>query len=599
MMSVWLMASVVLTQSPSNPPEEPNIEAPEPVERVARRDLAQLGFDPKARGLRIESYVDLPLLTRADRVLNRAELVLVFDGELKRDLEVAVNHERIGTISADAVSGGDLEQSFTLNPLSLSGNDTITLKFVGADLEEAPEACREVEAGAWSALTRGYIEVGTSILPLPNDVSLFPLPFVDPRIDDQEKVALVMPGGARSTRAAILLAAGFNRITGIEPRFSVHREALPEAHAVVLLAGEEEAKKLGLPFEAKPTAFYATHPTATNLKLLVFSGDGVEALETAVLGMFVAEGRSGSELAADPRKVAEAIRARVGSLPTSWTSVNEPLALGSLVDGDLVHEGGRTKTLSVGFRIPPDLFVWPAQEVPFEVHYGQTTALGQAPARIDVEFNGRFLTTLPAIDGGDRRVELRLHRDSIRGYNALNFHVRYPESVACIAGEADEGAVTIYGDSKFHFEKLPRFAVVPDVDRFVNDGYPFSRRGDLGETTVVLSSTWQPREIEAVLSVFTHLAAVTEDLPTGVEVLSEAELPETLDRDLLLVGSLDTHRLVAQWREEVPATLGHRGFELIDGGLLGQLRNSVIRSDRQRAEDLLLHQHETLAVLSG
>ncbi|MEM6532310.1 MAG: cellulose biosynthesis cyclic di-GMP-binding regulatory protein BcsB [Myxococcota bacterium] len=576
-----------------------SVETPgaESLEQI--RSLDDIGFDATRRAKRVESYIDLPFATRADQILNRATFSLRFETAPPHDLDVAVNHESIGVIKASEVRAGEVEYRYDLDTLILSGTDTVTLRFLSKALDEAPEHCRFVEAGAWSSLAKGSIQTVTSLLPLPNDMSLFPLPFVDPRVSEPQTVALVLPAGQSVIRAAILLAGGLNRITGSEPHFDVYRDSLPTGHAVVVLTNERDAAALGLSYLPGARSYYTSNPKSEGHKLLVISGSGAEEAESAVLGTLLSEARSGPSLTPVLDAVTGAVEAAAGQVPPSWKAIEEPLTLSSFAEGDLVAKGGRTQTLSVGFRIPPDLFIWPATEVPFDVHFAQTTAMGQAPARIDVEFNGRFITTLPEVDGGERTVRLFLHRDTIRGYNSIDFHVRYPEAKSCIATRESDGAVTIFGDSILHFENTPRFAVLPDVDRFINDGYPFSRVGDLGETAVVLSSGWVNEEVETLLSVFAHLAAVTETLPTGIRVYTEDTLPKRLDLDLIAVGGLDSHRWIAQWSKKIPVTLGHRGAELAAPGIMDQLRGRVFRGDRERAEDLLGHEHSSLAAISG
>jgi hypothetical protein len=93
----------------------------------------------------------------------------------------------------------------------------------------------------------------------------------------------------------------------------------------------------------------------------------------------------------------------------------------------LGHEGAAPATLSLRFRVAPDLWIWPADALTLDLGWSERLPAGVEPPRLDVEVNGYFLATLPRPPGpGEHasRARLRIPREHMRGFNELLVHVR-------------------------------------------------------------------------------------------------------------------------------------------------------------------------------
>jgi cellulose synthase (UDP-forming) len=239
-----------------------------------------------------------------------------------------------------------------------------------------------------------------------------------------------------------------------------------------------------------------------------------------------------------------------------WARPGAPLRLFDVAEeGALSHTGPGAGTLQVRFRIPPDLFPWPREVVPLELTYGQTTPPGQPAPSLAAELNGQWLGTLPPPGPDGLRTEvLMLRRELLRGYNELYFHV--DPSAGEICGPSDEEAARTFvdGRSSLHIEATPLFAPMPDVGKLVDDGFPFTRRADLGETVLVLPDPPSPEDLAAALSMTAHFAAVTGQVGARVRAMSPAEVTRAgeLDADLLVVGASGLQPLLARWASRLP-----------------------------------------------
>jgi hypothetical protein len=218
---------------------------------------------------------------------------------------------------------------------------------------------------------------------------------------------------------------------------------------------------------------------------------------------------------------------------------------------ELSHEGSAPATLSLRFRVAPDVWLWPADFVALDLGW---LTRGSPRPRLDVEMNGDFVATLPDRDQG--RARLRIPRDHLRGFNELLVHVHYPDPDPCAvaSSQGDPPHVEIAPDSVLHLEGAHHFSMLPDLSLFAFDGWPFTRIADLSETAVVLPDQPAPAELSTALSIVARMAQVTGSVGTGVTLLpaSEATDADLANRDVLVVGTPEDNAVVARWADRLP-----------------------------------------------
>lgn len=473
--------------------------------------------------------LDFPFIARADEHLTGAAVRLAFDAPVAEGVEVLVNDERVALLSAAEMAG---TRELPVAREMLADRNQLTLRLL-----ETGGRCGS-HPGAWQGLRSAGVVLQADPVPFPDELALLPLPFFDRGYDAQATipVALAHAPTLAEARLAALLAGWFAVDAPIPLSFVAQVGALPDASALVLVAGEEDAARFGVPAPQGPSVRMMDHPAhpGSNVKLLVVGGRDLAELRGAVESLASGTQRlSGSLLRLPPAP------ARPAAPPYSaprWIPADRAVPFSQYPEHqETRHEGTAPATLSMRFRIAPDLFIWPADSVALDLGWTELLPRGTTAPRLDVEMNGYFLATLPARPQG--RARLRIPREHMRGFNQLLVHVRYPGQDPCApapASGAEPPRVSIDGASTLHVEGLPHFASLPDVSLFAFDGFPFTRFPDLAETAVVLPEHPQEAELSMALSIFGQLAQFTGRVGDRARFASAP----VAGKDLLVIGPL-------------------------------------------------------------
>lgn len=599
-------ASLLLLSCGTTPYDTQSLELPP---AAARSDdpahvtlsLADLGLR-EAWSHNNQPTLTFPFQARADRVMSDARIRLQIAEEIDpswhiRELQILVNQDKVLGIGLESLKRDKRERIIALDPQLLGSKNTLTL----ALLLERDGPCGTIPRGAWRLIEGGELLINSSPLPLPNDLGLLPLPFVDRGVDRAASVPIVLPpSGAREVvRAAGVLASWFGVQNGAALSFPVSQATLPDASCVVLIDSPDAAAAVGLAPPEGASAQLLDHPLhrGGNVKLLVLAGRTPAELMTAVLGLTAeAAHLTGPKLSFGPA----APRAPLAPYQSPrWMPAGRALRLDRIPGFEgLTHAGRSGGKMSLRFRVPPDLWVWPAENVLLDLGYTITTAKGAGQPRLDVLFNDGYLGTLPPMDlaRGQTvgRALLRVHRSRLHGFNELSVFVAWPEAdeLTCGGAQSSNFKVTITGDSTLHLESLRHFANLPDVSLFVHDGYPFTRLPDLADTAVVLPDAPRPSEHSLYFSTLAYFGSVTGVVGDPALLTAEAVLrSQALDRDLLVIGAPDREMLQRRWADDLPLAIGAesvvpqmpepgRGlYGLLDGGVgyreLGRARATV------------------------
>jgi len=536
--------------------------------------------------------LDFPFTARADEELTGAAVRIVFAGPVE-SLEVLVNDERLALLSGDDPHPPDIPVARTL----LADRNTLSLR-----LRDRQGRCL-VRPAAWAAVRSIGVVLQANPVPLPNELALLPLPFFDRGYDASATVPLVLghPPSRDEVRLGALVASWFAVDAPIPLAFDARIGALPDSRAIVLVGGSADSARLGIEPLRGPSIRMIDHPAhpESNVKLLVIGGRNGEELRAAVEGLAARTARlTGSEaMLAAPSQ-------QPPSPPYSaprWVPSGRPVPFSKYPAGSVfAHEGNTPATMSVRFRVAPDLWIWPAEFVVLDLGYSERIPRGAIPPRLDVEINGYYLATLPrAAPGKPERVRLRIPREHMRGFNQLLVHVHYPDPDPCAAipvwTSGEPPRVEIAGDSVLHVEDLSHFANLPDVSAFAFDGFPFTRIPDLGETAVVLPERPSPAELSMAFSVLGQLAQITGKVGTRATFPPPSETPG--DRDVLAIGTPDDNALVFRWGNALPLALQGKSARVqrtvrpLD--LLGGPEPLL---EAQRAEELLSRAGEMAAI---
>lgn len=532
-----------------------------------RIDLADLGLTRELSQRSDRTQQQVSFRARADHVLSAAALELSFDAAraatVFERVDVLLNGEVVQSIPAASLRDKAGQRHIQFEPTLLASQNALELRMqpLKAGVSTQPASCN-VSPGAWTALRSGTLLLQSLPLPLPNDLAQLPLPFFDDSFEHAQQVAFVLP---RSPSEAQLKAAGSvagwfalqgrRRLT-----FTSHIGELPHADAVVILDGPQALASLGLSVQdgllGSAGLALIDNPRSAGRKLLLVYGADAALLQRAALGLL----RDGYNL----KGAAVSFQPNIALQPLAafevprWAS-GASISLGALADGQpLKVSGGHAQTLKVPFRLSPDLFVWPRDYVTLELAYEQGISKVRGPARLHVALNDKPIGPLSSQRRG--RSQLRLPRSALRGYNELLFQISYDtpaSAVTCGAQDNDENAwVSFKPDSRLKLGDAHHYALLPDLQLFIYDGFPFTAQGDLRDTSVLLPAQPSARELSSMLSLFAHFAAVTGYAATRVEVKLGAVEPRTLQgRDVLLIAEAERHPLLERYRAELPLAL--------------------------------------------
>jgi hypothetical protein len=568
-------------------------------ERVLQ--LSDLGLDDATRKRSSRAELDLSFRARVDELLSGASLSLRFGRPLVplrdlRRLELLLNGERVATLPRAQLESGEAAPTLALAPDLLAETNTLTLRLVSAD---GALPCALLPAGTWTIIRAGRLVLKSRKLPLANELSLLPLPFVDPKHDHRTTIdiAFAGPPTLQQIRAATSIAAYFGLHGAIKVAFRVHVGRLPKNNVIVLLDEPQQAARLGLTPATDAGVAFVPHPAdRENLKALVLSATNPTDLQQVAAHLAIhARELDGAAATLSTLAALSTTPARPNvhwireAGATSFTKV--------AAAKELVHRGIGDQTLALRFRLVPDLFVWPGDSVTINVRYQANYPATGRPPRIAFDFNQTFIASLPVPTAGAKQsARLRVPRELLRGYNEMRFHVSYRERddddtsapLTCGAETPPvDASFVLSGQSTIELANLRRFRELPDLDLFLYDGYPFTRTAELGQTVAVLPSRPLPREIASLLSVVSHLAEVTGRAGSGLQLRSAADVltESALDKDLLLVGVAQRHPLLQQWQKTSPLRAAGGRFALNESRSVLQLEQWLIGQDRTRERE--------------
>ncbi len=557
----------IVPPPPVTAPSTQQAAASEPVPAPVERgySLDDLGLGREVRRDTGRGSVTLSLPTRADWVLTSAKLTVVFAGRtpdpMVTGIEVLVNDEHVGTYDAAQIEKTGIGHAIEIDPAFLGDHNTLTLRFIRA----AVGACEgRVPPGSWDMIAHGQLDLRAAPLKMANDLALLPLPFTDTQFgsDASVPIAFLTQPNPSELRAAALVASWFGLRSGSKLRFPVTIGELPAGDVIVLVDDPEVAARLGMPAPTGPLLQMIDWPSGTAMRKLLVVG-GRNAAEATLAATALAQNvpLSGSSMKLSPTPPPPPVPIAPYDAPR-WVVAGERVPL-ALAPGAAARElqGAGGGTIRLELRLPPDLFFfWQAQHPELDIAWSATMPAWAHSPRVTVEMDGKYIGVVPVAHEehgqafGHRKLPLNI--DTLPGYNEILIHVDYGR-MPCGA-EAAPAHFTLDPDSALLLGAHPtHFATYPNLELFVDDGFPFTRVPDLSETAAIMAARPAPGEIETLLTAVAHFAAVTGRAGTGLVVLGPDELEAATGRDLLVVGAADNNPMVGRWRERLPLMFDH------------------------------------------
>lgn len=554
--------------------------------------LKQLGADYVMNLRGIDGRDGVSFDIRNDQVVTDARLELEYSyspaliPELSQ-LNVMVNDQIAASLPLPKETAGSLQRESVKIPEHLiTGFNRLSLQLIGHYTMQCEDP---LHSTLWARVSNtSRLDLQTTPLALPNDLSGLPLPFFDPRDFRRLELPFVFAGGqdGQTLEAAGAVASWFGALASYRgARFPVSLDQLPEkGNAIVLVTGDRRIPGLDIQAASVPTLSIVTHPYDPYGKLLVIAGrDGQQLKQAAhalVSGSRVLSGPSAQIsglVALQPRKPYDA---------PNWLPSDRPVQLGELLEVKRLSVSGYDPgTINLPMRLPPDLFNWREEGVPLHLKYRYTPQQQSTNSSLLISVSDKFIKSLPLLSQEQlkddeallarlqqddtllREAQLRVPLDSLPLQSSLQlrFMYDYIKQGECRDIIIDNMRGTIEPDSTIDLSGYKHFIAMPNLGVFKDSGFPFTRMADLSETAVVMPNDAGAADISAMLDVLGSFGESTGLPATGVSVVFGGDEGALRGRDLLVFASGSNQPLLQRWAEHLPASLdGQMRFELSD-----------------------------------
>jgi cellulose synthase (UDP-forming) len=460
-------------------------------------------------------------------------------------LELWLNGTRVGSVT---LAGGDDVRTDVPLPTDLFTTDnTMTLR-----LDGRCAGCARSRT-AWVTLQPdSSLHVSGTRLPLANDLSLLPVPFLDPSGQRSWTLPVVFaePPDTAALQAAAIAASWVGVLSDVRgARFPVSVGELPEGNALVLARlGTALAGSLSLPDRDGAYIAMRDNPHDPFGKLLVVSG--TRSVDLLIAARALAMSTRALPHASVVAALDVPLPARDQYDAPRWLKTTAPSPIGMYTTADRLTLRG-TGSLDVYFRLPPDLFLAARQSVPLRLKFAYSGVAPGARASLHVRLNGEDIDTIrlkPSSSLVERSELVRLPTGWLRSYtNTLTVDVDFGQHSASAPSYA-----AVHRDSSIDLRTIPHAVVLPRLELFAEAGYPFTKWPDLRRTAVVLPDTPSLNDYETLLNLAGFSGAQTGLPVTAITIVGSGDVDTVQDDDLVLLGTRASQSLVQAWAGLMP-----------------------------------------------
>jgi cellulose synthase (UDP-forming) len=553
------------------------------------RELGVAG-SMELRGLDSMRVVDFAL--PQDLVVQRATLHLTY--RFSPGLIAPMSHIKVmmnGTLFAtlEPEAGGDFDvaaHDLTVPPELMARSNELSFEFIGHYTQSCEDPANTV---LWSRIDTGSsLEVVGEHLPLADDLKQLPLPFFDAAVTGPVVVPVVF--AAAPSLQALEAAGVVSSYFGVQARdravrFPVALGALPAGNVVLIAeTGGTLPNGIALGNLDSPTLAVKTNPSDPNGKVLIVAGGNAEQLLTAARALALGwNGLQGGAVSVSGF-VLPAARG-VDDAPR-WERTEEPVRLWHTASDESLRSDGGVP-LQTFFRVPPDLYFGNRSNVLLHVDYRYNATPIGPDSSVQVYTNGAYIGSTPLVPGKEISKPMAAEFDipvvSLRPFsNSLssNFTFQIVKKGACTDTTPINMQGSLVRTSYLDMRGLAHWAAMPNLELFANAGFPFTRRADLSETTVVLPAQPSAQEIEMFLTLMGHFGAQTGYPALRVTVDDADAIHSGADRDFLVIGTAGDNPGLQKIDGALPVALDADGLKVRGtSGLLATVQKAWWRLD--------------------
>lgn len=555
--------------SPETPAPAVAAQVPAAPTRTESLALTQLSQRNDFRLFGIQNRQDLEFTLRRDQLVTDATLELVFTPSPAllpklSHLLVYLNDELMGVVPVSEAPAGQLQrQNIALDTAFLSTYNRVRLEFVG----HYTDICEDLaHSSLWLDISRQTrLVIQEETLPVANDLSFFPEPFLD--LNDMQAQDIPFVFGANPEPAMLEAAATLASYFGSRARwrsvqYPVHIDALPDHNAVVLATNDHRPAVLAnYPPVEQPVIDMISMPDTPYRKLLLVLGRDSDDLKAAVQALSLGGALlRGQTVQVD--QVSELARRRPYDAP-NWVPTDRPVRFAELVEypGQLETAGLRPLPIRLNLNLPPDLFVWRSNGIPLDLAYRYTAPMQRDDSRLTLSLNDRFVASYPLLPESERSTLARMHlqvvgNDPVADTTSLvvpalrvgaQNQIGLDFSFATSVGNAEPGScrtqlptdvrAAVDGNSSIDFTGYAHYLEMPNLKAFANSGFPFSRLADLSETVIVMPEQPNEAQVSTLLGALSLIGSQTGYPAYRADIVHDWNTAAGRDADLLWIGA--------------------------------------------------------------
>ncbi|MFQ2476412.1 cellulose biosynthesis cyclic di-GMP-binding regulatory protein BcsB [Aeromonas caviae] len=560
-----LMAQGATADEASGP--RPQVPAPVRSLALSFEQMASAPGTLSLRGNAPDGQADFTV--RRDEVVTRATLDLDFTPSpsllpLISQVKVYLNDELMGVTALTKEQMGERTHArIELDPRYAKDFNRIKVSFVG----HYQKVCENPASDTlWLNVNRdSKLSLQLQTLPVRNELSFFPMPFLDMRDDGKLILPMVFSGAVplEQQQAAAVLASWFGtRAQWRGQHFPVLINRLPDRNGVIFATNDARPDFLADYPEVKgPTIDMISSPDNPYVKLLLILGRDQQDLLTAVSGLARGEVLlRGQSVRVDEVKP---LAPRQPYDAPNWVRLDRKMRFDELTEypGQLQATGRRLWPMSLTLRLPPDLYLLGERGIRTELKYHHSAPTLRDGSRLDVAVNGQFMKSFPLEPGevkGERLLTLplwfaddgdatALRMPGLKTTQANNLSFSFEYAQQYMGGTEDGRCdlvmppahqVRIDEASTIDFTGYRHFIEMPNLRAFSYGGFPFSRMADLADSQVVMPARPHPEQITTLLDTLGAIGAETGYPALSLRVLDDWEQARTVDLDTLLIGTL-------------------------------------------------------------
>jgi cellulose synthase (UDP-forming) len=463
-----------------------------------------------------------------------------------------------------------LEANIAMPADMLVHDNQLTFEFVGHYTEQCEDPSNST---LWADVDNdSTIELAGALLPLQNNLKLLPLPFYDAAADLHPSLPIVFLAqpSQRALQAAGIVASWFGMLANDHPvRFPVNLGTIPPGNAIVIAENPADIPPaLNLAAISGPVLAVRTNPVDPYSKLLVVSGSNGDELMKAASALALQMDMLESDQIRIP-----SIRMPAAREPDDaprWMSTERVTHFSDVATTDQLQGGGFIP-LDIYLRLPPDLYFGTQQNLPLHLGYRYNPVPLDNKSTLQVFLNNAYVssTPLPHEDRATSSKEtvLPVQRMNLRPFSntfKMTFIFQIAKNDPCTDIVPMDLQGSIQKDSYLDIQDIPHWAVLPELELFANAGYPFTRKADLSDTTVVLPESPAPEEIEMFLTLMGHFGAQTGYPVLNVTVSSSAGMKADEKKDYIVLGTVQDQPAIRRLNPDLPVTIEDDGLHIQD-----------------------------------